>query len=123
MKRALVVDDSRTARLIFKRQLALYDLEIEEAGDGEQAWEILQTASRFDLMLLDWTMPKKDGYSLLCDVRADRRFDGMKIMMVTTENELGLIRDALQAGANEYLVKPFIPDMLREKLTMLGMVG
>ncbi|MBS2022216.1 MAG: response regulator [Deltaproteobacteria bacterium] len=119
--KALVVDDSRATRTILKRALTAEGFEVIEAGDGQQAIEALKTSGPVDLALVDWNMPVMTGYEFLCDTRGKREFDRMSIMMVTTETEIAQVQRALDAGANEYVMKPFTPDVLREKLLLLGL--
>jgi two-component system chemotaxis response regulator CheY len=68
-------------------------------------------------------MPEMNGFDLLCKIRADRAFDEMRIVMVTTETEMAQMIRALEAGANEYVMKPFTRDVIREKLQLLGIVA
>lgn len=119
--RALVVDDSRAMRMILKRTLTGIGFEVLEAGDGRQALEVLAAAGPVDLTLVDWNMPVMTGYELIVEVRARRELDAMPIMMVTTETEVSQVTRALEAGANEYVMKPFTEDALREKLMLLGL--
>jgi two-component system, chemotaxis family, chemotaxis protein CheY len=119
--KALVVDDSRATRMILKNVLKQEGFEVFEAGDGRQALEELAKIGATDLALVDWNMPVMTGYELICEVRARREFDRMAIMMVTTESESSQVQRALDAGANEYVMKPFTADILREKLLMLGL--
>lgn len=119
--KALVVDDSRTTRMIVKKALVQEGFDVLEAGDGKQALDELLKGERVDLALVDWNMPVMTGYELICEVRAKPQFDGMSIMMVTTETEASQVQRALDAGANEYVMKPFTPDVLREKLLLLGL--
>jgi two-component system chemotaxis response regulator CheY len=121
--KALVVDDSRAMRVILKNQLEGAGFKVVEAGDGKQALDRLKELGAMDLALVDWNMPVMTGYELICAVRAQKSFDGMSIMMVTTESESSQVQKALAAGANEYVMKPFTPQMLREKLMMLGLVN
>lgn len=119
--KAIVVDDSRATRTILKTALMRQGFEeVFEAGDGKQALDELGKCGALDLALVDWNMPVMTGYELICEVRARHDFDGMAIMMVTTETETGQIQRALDAGANEYVMKPFTADVLREKLLLLG---
>lgn len=119
--KALVVDDSRAMRMILKRVLAANGFEVFEAGDGKQALEQLAVTGVVDLALVDWNMPVMTGYELICEVRARHELDSMAIMMVTTETETSQVQRALDAGANEYVMKPFTEDALREKLLLLGL--
>ncbi len=119
--KAMVVDDSRATRMILKRALTSQGFEVSEAGDGKAALDELVKTGPVDLVLVDWNMPVMTGYELICEVRARRELDKMAIMMVTTETELAQVQRALDAGANEYVMKPFTDAVLREKLQLLGM--
>jgi len=121
--KAMVVDDSRATRVILKGALEREGFSVFEAGDGKQALERLTELGALDLALVDWNMPVMTGYELICALRAQKNFDAMSIMMVTTESEASQVQRALDAGANEYVMKPFSPEMLREKLLMLGLVS
>ena len=118
--KAIVVDDSRATRSILKKALAGQGFDVVEAGDGKQALEALQQSGPLDLALVDWNMPVMTGYELICEVRARHELDAMAIMMVTTETESSQVQRALDAGANEYVMKPFTEDVLKEKLLLLG---
>jgi two-component system chemotaxis response regulator CheY len=119
--RALIVDDSRFVRGFLRGMLEVRGIECEEAGDGKAGLEQLRTGVPFDLALVDWNMPVMDGLEMLKQLRADG-FAEMKVMMVTTEAENDFIIRALDAGADEYLMKPFDDEALSEKLAMLGLV-
>jgi two-component system chemotaxis response regulator CheY len=113
----MLVDDSTTMRRIQKNQLAGLGIsEILEAGNGEEALGVLKENMPIDIVMLDWNMPVMDGYTFLKTVRADASFKGVKILMCTSEAEKGNVVKAVQAGANGYLVKPFTPEALKEKL-------
>ena len=118
--RALVVDDSKTMRTIIGRILKQLGFEVTEAGDGKEALERLAGTGACDVALVDWNMPEMDGITFLREVRADVNYDGLPVMMVTTNSELHHVSQALEAGANEYIMKPFTADMLKEKLELLG---
>jgi len=96
-------------------------IECEEAADGQAGLALLHGEHAFDLALLDWNMPVMNGLEMLKQLRA-QGFNGVKVMMVTTEAENDFILRALNAGADEYLMKPFDKDALDEKLTILGLV-
>jgi two-component system chemotaxis response regulator CheY len=119
--RALVVDDSRAVRAIVVRTLRELGFEIAEAGDGAQALAWLAANGPVDVALVDWNMPEVDGYELVCRVRADARYAGMRLMMVTSESEISQVERALAAGADEYLMKPFTKDAVLAKLQLLGL--
>jgi two-component system, chemotaxis family, chemotaxis protein CheY len=119
--RALIVDDSRFVRGFLRGLLQAKGIECEEAADGQAGLDLLQGVHKFDLALLDWNMPVMNGLEMLKELRAEG-FDGIKVMMVTTEAENDFIVRALEAGADEYLMKPFDNEALKEKLAMLGLV-
>ena len=120
--RALIVDDSRFVRGFRRGMLEQRGIECKEAGDGEAGLEEIRAGVAFDLALVDWNMPVMDGLEMLKQLRADG-FGEVKVMMVTTEAENDFIVRALEAGADEYLMKPFDDEALSEKLAMLGLAG
>ncbi len=121
--RAIVVDDSRAMRSLLKAILRETGFEIAaEAADGQEAMDVLERTGPVDLMLLDWNMPVMNGFEVLLRVRADRRMGQMLLMMVTTETEASQIIAALDAGADEYLMKPFSKRAIREKIALLGLL-
>ena len=119
--RALIVDDSKSMRMIIGRSLREIGIEFFEAGDGQQALNSLNQGQQVDLMLIDWNMPVMNGFDLVRAVRANVLLSDIRIMMVTTETSLGSMQKALDAGANEYLMKPFTREILQEKLALLGL--
>jgi len=113
----LLVDDSGTMRKIQKRVLADMGYnDVLEAGDGFEALKVLDANPDTNLVLLDWNMPNKDGFETLVEIRKTKPKDKLPVMMVTTEAEKNRIIQAIQAGANNYVVKPFTPDVIKEKL-------
>jgi len=118
--RALIVDDSRFVRGYLRGLLEEKGIECEEAGDGQAAMDQLNAGKPFDLALVDWNMPVMNGLEMLMQLRAEG-FGDVKVMMVTTEAENDFILRALDAGADEYLMKPFDDEALGEKLAMLGL--
>jgi two-component system chemotaxis response regulator CheY len=120
--RALVVDDSRVMRRIVIRTLDELGYECVEAGDGQEALDRLGEGFLPELACVDWNMPVMDGLALVSAVRAEQRWRSITLMMVTTESEHSQIVRALAAGAHEYLIKPFTPDALRDKLDLLGLL-
>jgi two-component system chemotaxis response regulator CheY len=118
--RAIIVDDSRSIRMMLRRALARRGFEVLEAADGREALGMLGRLGGVDLALVDWHMPEMDGYELVCALRKDARMDRMAIMMVTTETDIAQVQRALAAGANEYLMKPFTDEAFVDKLTLLG---
>ncbi len=119
--KAIVIDDSRATRVILKRTLTAQGFEVIEAGDGKQAIEELEKTGPLDLALVDWNMPVMTGYEFIVEIRSRANFASMSIMMVTTESETSQVQLALDAGANEYIMKPFTDEVLKEKLMLLGL--
>jgi len=121
--RALIVDDSRAMRTILGKMVASLGFEVTTAIHGKDALEQLAAGARPDLMLVDWNMPEMNGFELLQSVRSDAAYASSKIIMVTTETEVQRIAAALAAGANEYIMKPFTPEVIKEKLSLLGLAS
>ena len=119
--RALIVDDSRFVRGHLRGLLEEKGIECAEAADGQAGMDQLNSGDSFDLALVDWNMPVMNGLEMLKQLRAEGYGD-IKVMMVTTEAENDFILRALDAGADEYLMKPFDDEALTEKLSMLGLV-
>ena len=117
---ALVVDDSDVIRKILTAYLQKLGFQVTSAVNGREALEQLARMEKADIALVDWNMPEMDGITFLKEVRADVNYDGLPVMMVTTNSELAHVSQALEAGANEYIMKPFTADMLEEKLELLG---
>lgn len=121
--KALVIDDSRTMRRIVGALLEALGFEVHQAGDGQEALDLLDDGLEVDLACIDWNMPVMDGLEFVTRVRSNPDRRQITLMMVTTESETGQIVRALAAGAHEYLIKPFTPDSIRDKLELLGLVG
>ena len=112
----LVVDDFSTMRRIVKNVLKQIGFEnIEEAEDGAQALAKLKTGG-FNFMVSDWNMPNMDGLELLKSVRKDPALKDLPILMVTAEAEKDKVVTAIQAGVNNYVVKPFTAEVFKEKM-------
>ncbi len=113
----LLIDDSATMRRIQKTQInGLGITDVVEAGDGEEGLKKLEQSMPVDLIMLDWNMPVMDGLTFLKKVRTMDAYKNVKIIMCTSESEKTRVVEALKAGANNYLVKPFTPEALKEKL-------
>lgn len=119
--RALVIDDSRAIRLILGQVMKKLGFEVVDAGDGQEALNKLKSDGPFDIALVDWNMPVMNGYDFVVNTRKDSQYNDMRLMMVTTETEMAQVIKALEAGANEYVMKPFTKEMIAEKLTLLGL--
>jgi two-component system chemotaxis response regulator CheY len=122
MKTCLVVDDSSVIRMIARRILEGLDFQIIEAEDGEQA---LETCKRSlpDAILLDWNMPVMDGYEFLGNLRRMPGGEVPKVVFCTTENGIDHISRAIEAGANEYIMKPFDKDIVTAKFQEVGLIA
>jgi len=113
----LVVDDSSTMRRIIKNTLGrLGYKDILEGEDGVTGWAALDANPDTGMLITDWNMPEMNGLELVKKVRADTRFVDLPIIMVTTEGGKAEVITALKAGVNNYIVKPFTPQVLKEKL-------
>jgi two-component system chemotaxis response regulator CheY len=119
--RALIVDDSRFVRSFLRGLLENRGIECAEAADGQAGLDQLHEGPAFDLALVDWNMPVMNGLEMLEKLRAEG-YTGPKVMMVTTEAENDFIERALEAGADEYLMKPFDSDAFNEKLALMGLL-
>ncbi len=119
--RALVIDDSRAIRLILGQIMKKIGFDVTEAGNGQEALDKLNPNEPFELALVDWNMPVMNGYDFVVNVRKDPAYNDMRLMIVTTETEMSQVVKALEAGANEYVMKPFTKDMIVEKLSLLGL--
>jgi len=121
MAKALVVDDSRAVRMILARTLKELGFEVREAANGREALEVIETEkTAVTLVLADWNMPEINGLELLKQLRQKPELASLVVVMVTTETELDQMAAALEAGANEYVMKPFTKDILVEKLQLVG---
>ncbi len=121
MKTVLLVDDSRAVRLAGKRIFESLGFGTLEAGDGQQALDVVAANPTIDAVLLDWNMPVMNGLDFLKALRAQPVTQPV-VVMCTTENDIKHITDALTAGANEYVMKPFTEDIIREKLQETGVL-
>jgi two-component system, chemotaxis family, chemotaxis protein CheY len=121
--RALIVDDSSFIREYLRLLSHRMGVTCEEAVNGSHALTVLAEAGSFDLMLLDVNMPVMDGLECVKTLRDARLGPDMKVMMVTTEADHSFITKALNNGADEFLMKPFTPESLREKMLLMGFVA
>ncbi len=119
---ALVIDDSRAVRVMIGRMLASLDFEILQAANGQEGLDQLSAGVVPDVVLVDWHMPVLTGIEFVTAARSKSYGYSGPIVMVTTETEVDSIGRALAAGANEYVMKPFDVEVLRDKLSILGLV-
>jgi two-component system chemotaxis response regulator CheY len=119
--RALLIDDSRAIRLVIRRILTELGFEVDEAANGQEGLALLDAGLAPELVLLDWNMPEMSGIEFLVAVRQPPYSCTARIVMVTTETEVPQMVRALEAGADEYIMKPFTRDSIAEKLQLLGL--
>ncbi len=120
--RALVIDDSRAMRRIVGSILAGFGYEVRDAGHGREGLDVLNEGWLPDLVTVDWNIPVVDGLQFVAAVRSNPAWRSLTLMMVTSESEHTQIVRALAAGAHEYVIKPFTPDAIRDKLALLGLL-
>lgn len=120
MKNCLIVDDSRVIRKVSRHIIETLGLQVDEACDGAEA--LAHCSGQMpDLILLDWNMPVMNGIEFLHALRASAGGSSPKVIFCTTENDVAHIRQAIDAGADEYVMKPFDFDTMRMKLQLVGM--
>ncbi len=119
--KALVVDDSRAMRAMLKKMVLDLGYDVIEAEDGQDALDRLgEQEDEVGFALVDWNMPVMDGLTFIRSVRDERRWDRLRLMMVTSETNPRHVYEALKAGADEYAMKPVTREVIQEKLSMLG---
>jgi two-component system chemotaxis response regulator CheY len=116
---ALVVDDSRAIRLIIGRILRELGFSVSEASNGREALDALGSLPVPRVIMVDWNMPEMNGLEFVRAARLNEALAGTRLIMITSENEIGRVQEALEAGADEYIMKPFSRDMIQEKLAVL----
>jgi two-component system chemotaxis response regulator CheY len=121
MKSCLVVDDSKVIRMVARKILQELQFEVEEAADGKQALDLCAKKLP-DAVLLDWNMPVMSGIDFLRALRKLPGGDAPKVVFCTTENDIEHIQEAILAGANEYIMKPFDSEILQAKFTQVGLL-
>lgn len=121
MKNCLIVDDSRVIRKVVRRILEDLEFDCEEAADGQEALESCRTAMPQAIML-DWNMPVMSGIDFLRKLRKEDGGDKPVVVFCTTENNMDSINEALEAGADEYIMKPFDGDIIEAKFAEVGLV-
>ncbi len=119
MKTCLVVDDSKVIRKVARHILETLDFDVREASDGREALDLC-LASPPDVILLDWNMPVMSGMDFLRALRDSEIVSRPKVVFCTTENGMAYIRAAIEAGADEYVMKPFDRETLHSKLQIVG---
>ena len=121
MKTCLIVDDSKVVRMVARKILEGLNFEADEAEDGQQALDACRQ-SMPNVVLLDWNMPVKSGIDFLRDLRAMDGVEQPKVVFCTTENDIAHIREAIKAGADEYIMKPFDSEIIASKFSQVGLI-
>ena len=116
---ALVIDDSKSIRLMLTDILLGMGFTVDEAANGWEAMDLLKK-EKVDLALVDWHMPDMNGCEFIQAVRKDKTYKDMRMMMVTTETAIDKVAEALDAGADEYIMKPFTKEIFVKKLALIG---
>lgn len=121
MTSCLVVDDSQVVRSVARRILRELDIVVSEAENGQVAMDRCEVALP-DVILLDWNMPVMNGMNFLLALRSQYGAERPIVMFCTTENGLSNVKQALEAGANEYIMKPFDESIIRSKFEQVGLI-
>ncbi|PWE16784.1 two-component system response regulator [Marinicauda salina] len=121
MKTCLVVDDSRVIRKVARKIMEDLGFACEEAADGQEALDQCRKAMP-DAILLDWNMPVMNGLDFLITLRGEENGNKPVVVFCTTENDISHITQALRAGADEYVMKPFDSDIIESKFAEVGLV-
>lgn len=121
MKSCLIVDDSKVIRMVAKKILQELSFQTVEAEDGKTALDRCGEAMP-DAVLLDWNMPVMNGIEFLRELRKMPGGDAPKVVFCTTENDIEHIQEAIEAGANEYIMKPFDSEILQAKFVQVGLL-
>jgi two-component system chemotaxis response regulator CheY len=119
MKTCLIVDDSRVIRKVSRHILETLGFTVSEAENGQKGLDVCDEAMP-DVILLDWNMPVMTGIEFIIQLRKRPDGDKPKVVFCTTENDVAHIREAISAGADEYVMKPFDHETLQIKLQLVG---
>jgi len=124
MPKAVIIDDSKAIRMILSKTLEEVGYEVCQATNGEEALSVFERENgAISLALVDWNMPRMNGLEFVRRLRSDPRYSSVLLMMVTTETDAEQMVQALNAGANEYVMKPFTKEIIADKLRLLGALG
>lgn len=113
---AIVVDDSAAMRRHLSKALEGLGWQVKGAANGVEAMRLLEGGPRCDLVLTDWHMPEMDGMELCRTVRKDAKYSNVRIVMVTSDSVMSSVGEAMKAGANDFVMKPFTTEALSERL-------
>ncbi len=118
--RGLIVDDAKSMRIFLGKILSEFGFEVLEAGDGCGALDRLMEIGKVDLVVVDWRMPEMNGLDFVRTVRMESSYNDMRLLMITGETDISEMARVLEAGADEYVMKPFSKDVVWKKLALLG---
>lgn len=121
MSSCLIADDSRVIRLLLSKIMSNLGFSVLEAEDGEDVIELAQTRE-LDLIIMDWNLPVLEGIDVLYKIRSLRLMKSPKIVFCSSASDLDKISQAIQGGADDYIIKPFDEDIVASKLTILGLL-
>jgi len=119
--RVLVIDDSRAMRSILTKIMSEIGFDVVTAAHGREGLDRLEEDDGISLVLVDWNLPEMNGYEFVTAVRSAPEYDDVRLIMVTTETERASVTKALEAGVDEYVMKPFTKATILEKLSLLGL--
>lgn len=122
MTQCLIVDDSKVVRKLARRILEPFGFEMREAEHGQDAMDQCKELMP-DFILLDWYMPVMSGIEFIRALRATEEGQAPKVVFCTTENDYNKILEAISAGADEYVMKPFDENIIKEKLIQVGLIN
>ncbi|MCW9034364.1 MAG: response regulator [Alphaproteobacteria bacterium] len=120
-KSCLIVDDSKVIRMVARKILQELGFATVEAADGQEALDAC-IKEMPEAVLLDWNMPVKSGIEFLRDLRKMDGGDSPIVVFCTTENDIEHIQEAIESGANEYIMKPFDSEIIQAKFTQVGLL-
>ena len=123
MPKAMVIDDSKAIRMILAKNLNKLGYEVCTASNGREALALIEEqAPQLKVVIVDWNMPEVNGLEFTQRIRCLPAYSDVPLMMVTTETEVDQMVKALEAGANEYVMKPFTEEIIADKLRLLGVL-
>jgi two-component system chemotaxis response regulator CheY len=123
MKKCLLVDDSRVVRKVSRKIMEPLGFDVDDAEDGQVALDYCTNQPMPEVILLDWNMPVMNGIDFLRALRELPEGSTPKVIFCTTENDLQHIQEAMQAGADEYIMKPFDEEIVKNKLQQLDIIS
>jgi two-component system chemotaxis response regulator CheY len=123
MKSALILDDSKAMRMILRKIMTELGFEVKEAGNGVEGMDLLEKEGAVDLVLVDWNMPEMNGFEFIMAVRSRSEYKKIRLVVVSSEAQAQNMERMFEAGADEYVTKPFTRDLLKKKLELVGLLG